>query len=216
MRYGRTRGSRLCHLSVSAQLVAPYPHLLGLRSGPMVQVRVLDSRCDAAAGFSHGVAGGYGLQLSDGLRRACPTTSTPLSVSGCGWWTLQFQASFSVQSPPAIVSSYTSACAPREEALVTVVYPSPWRKTRRTRRSRSRRGAPGHSAYLKVCQTPLRLEWSNILVSIFILSGSVWFFVVVWTQDGKLGRAFNEPNYVTPVRLLFMCLTLSRGDKDNY
>ena len=33
------------------------------------------------------------------------------------------------------------------------------------------------------------LQWRNILVSIFVIIGSINFFIVFWTQDSKLGMA---------------------------
>jgi hypothetical protein len=58
------------------------------------------------------------------------------------------------------------------------------------------------------------LQWRNILVSIFVIIGSISFFIVFWTQDSKLGRVFNDPNNIQPVKTWIICQTLSAGDKD--
>lgn len=57
------------------------------------------------------------------------------------------------------------------------------------------------------------LQWRNILVSIFVIIGSISFFIVFWTQDGKLGKVFNDPENIKPVKTWIICQTLSRGDK---
>ena len=57
------------------------------------------------------------------------------------------------------------------------------------------------------------LQWRNILVSVFVLLGSLVFFVVFWTQDSKLGKVFNDPENIKPVKTWIICQTLSRGDK---
>jgi hypothetical protein len=57
------------------------------------------------------------------------------------------------------------------------------------------------------------LQWRNILVAIFVLIGSLIFFIVFWTQDRKLGNVFNDPENLKPVRTWIICQTLSRGDK---
>jgi hypothetical protein len=57
------------------------------------------------------------------------------------------------------------------------------------------------------------LQWRNILVSVFVLVGSLAFFIVFWTQDRKLGNVFNDPNNLKPVRTWLICQTLSGGDK---
>lgn len=58
------------------------------------------------------------------------------------------------------------------------------------------------------------LQWRNILLSIFVILGSVAFFVVFWTQDGKLGRVFNDPENIIPVKTWIICLTLSMGNRE--
>jgi hypothetical protein len=58
------------------------------------------------------------------------------------------------------------------------------------------------------------LQWRNILVSIFVLIGSLVFFIVFWTQDSKLGIVFNDPANIKPVKTWIICQILSRGDKD--
>ncbi|KAF2657961.1 hypothetical protein K491DRAFT_565293, partial [Lophiostoma macrostomum CBS 122681] len=58
------------------------------------------------------------------------------------------------------------------------------------------------------------LQWRNILVSIFTIVGSIAFFIVFWTQDSKLGHVFNDPKNIKPVKTWIICLTLSRGDKE--
>ncbi|KAF2191070.1 hypothetical protein K469DRAFT_746511 [Zopfia rhizophila CBS 207.26] len=58
------------------------------------------------------------------------------------------------------------------------------------------------------------LQWRNILVSIFVIVGSISFFIVFWSQDAKLGDILNEPSDIIPVKTWIICLTLSRGDKD--
>jgi len=57
------------------------------------------------------------------------------------------------------------------------------------------------------------LQWRNILVAIFVLIGSLVFFIVFWTQDRKLGNVFNDPDNIKPVRTWIICQTLSWGDK---
>ncbi|PSN67167.1 hypothetical protein BS50DRAFT_588169 [Corynespora cassiicola Philippines] len=58
------------------------------------------------------------------------------------------------------------------------------------------------------------LQWRNILVSIFVIIGTISFLIVFWTQDSKLGRVFNDPENIKPVKTWIICQTLSRGDKD--
>lgn len=59
------------------------------------------------------------------------------------------------------------------------------------------------------------LQWRNILVSVFTIVGSIAFFIVFWTQDDKLGKVFNDPNNIKPVKTWIICQTLSRGlDKE--
>ncbi|KAF2687040.1 hypothetical protein K458DRAFT_440942 [Lentithecium fluviatile CBS 122367] len=58
------------------------------------------------------------------------------------------------------------------------------------------------------------LQWRNILVSVFVIIGSISFFIVFWTQDSKLGRAFDGPNNIKPVKTWIICQTLSAGDKE--
>lgn len=57
------------------------------------------------------------------------------------------------------------------------------------------------------------LQWRNILVAVFVLIGSLVFFIVFWTQDRKLGNVFNDPENLKPVKTWIICQTLSRGDK---
>lgn len=57
------------------------------------------------------------------------------------------------------------------------------------------------------------LQWRNILVAVFVLIGSLVFFIVFWTQDRKLGNVFNDPENLKPVRTWIICQTLSGGDK---
>jgi hypothetical protein len=57
------------------------------------------------------------------------------------------------------------------------------------------------------------LQWRNILVSVFVLIGSLIFFTVVWTQDSKLGKGFNDPTNIRPVKTWILCQVLSKGDK---
>lgn len=57
------------------------------------------------------------------------------------------------------------------------------------------------------------LQWRNILVSIFVLIGSLVFLVVFWTQDSKLGKVFNDPKNILPVKTWIICQTLRKGDK---
>lgn len=56
------------------------------------------------------------------------------------------------------------------------------------------------------------LQWRNILVSIFVIIGSISFFVVFWAQDSKLGRVFNDPNNIVKVKTWVICQILSIGD----
>ncbi|KAF1978368.1 hypothetical protein BU23DRAFT_563979 [Bimuria novae-zelandiae CBS 107.79] len=60
----------------------------------------------------------------------------------------------------------------------------------------------------------LLLRWRNILVSVFVIIGSISFFIVFWTQDAKLGRVFNDPKNIRPVKTWIICQTLSKGEKD--
>ncbi|KAF2727956.1 hypothetical protein EJ04DRAFT_478123 [Polyplosphaeria fusca] len=55
------------------------------------------------------------------------------------------------------------------------------------------------------------LQWRNILVSVFVIVGSISFFIVFWTQDSKLGHVFNDPSNTRPVKYWILCQTLSRG-----
>ncbi|KAL5441043.1 hypothetical protein PMIN06_009485 [Paraphaeosphaeria minitans] len=57
------------------------------------------------------------------------------------------------------------------------------------------------------------LQWRNILVSVFVITGSISFFIVFWTQDGKLGRVFNDPNDIMAVKTWIICQIVSMGDK---
>lgn len=58
------------------------------------------------------------------------------------------------------------------------------------------------------------LQWRNILVSIFVIIGSISFFIVFWTQDSKIGTVFNDPEHIKPVKTWIICQTLSKGDKN--
>jgi hypothetical protein len=57
------------------------------------------------------------------------------------------------------------------------------------------------------------LQWRNILVSVFVLIGSLLFFIVFWIQDSKLRKEFNDTTNIKPVKTWIICQTLSRGDK---
>ena len=57
------------------------------------------------------------------------------------------------------------------------------------------------------------LQWRNVLVSIFVIVGSISFFIVFWTQDNKLGRVFNDPKNIQTVKIWIICQILSMGDK---
>jgi hypothetical protein len=57
------------------------------------------------------------------------------------------------------------------------------------------------------------LQWRNILVSVFVLIGSLVFFIVFWTQDSKLGKVFNDTANIKPVKTWIICQILSKGDK---
>ncbi|KAL5379641.1 hypothetical protein DPSP01_008339 [Paraphaeosphaeria sporulosa] len=56
-------------------------------------------------------------------------------------------------------------------------------------------------------------QWRNILVSVFVIIGSISFFVVFWTQDGKLGRLFNDPNNIMTLKTWIICQVPSMGNK---
>ncbi|KAF2747996.1 hypothetical protein M011DRAFT_476628 [Sporormia fimetaria CBS 119925] len=58
------------------------------------------------------------------------------------------------------------------------------------------------------------LQWRNIAVCVLTIIGSIAFFIVFWSQDSKLGRVFNDPQNIKPVKTWIVCHTLSRGDKD--
>jgi amino acid transporter len=58
------------------------------------------------------------------------------------------------------------------------------------------------------------LQWRNILVNVFVIIGSISFFIVFWTQDGKLGQISNDPKNIKAVKLWIICQTLSKGDKN--
>lgn len=45
------------------------------------------------------------------------------------------------------------------------------------------------------------LQWRNILVGMFVLIGSLVFFVVSWTQDVRLRRIFKTADNITNNRL---------------
>lgn len=57
------------------------------------------------------------------------------------------------------------------------------------------------------------LQWRNILVTVFVLIGSLVFFIVFWTQDSRLGKVFNDPSNIKPVKTWILCQVLSKGDK---
>lgn len=57
------------------------------------------------------------------------------------------------------------------------------------------------------------LQWRNILVSVFVLVGSLVFFIVFWTQDSRLGRVVNDSTNIKPVKTWILCQVLSKGDK---
>jgi hypothetical protein len=59
------------------------------------------------------------------------------------------------------------------------------------------------------------LQWRNILVSIFVIIGSISFFIVFWSQDAKLGGVWNDPTNQLPVRIWITCLILSEGNKES-
>ncbi|KAF2789922.1 hypothetical protein K505DRAFT_312353, partial [Melanomma pulvis-pyrius CBS 109.77] len=59
------------------------------------------------------------------------------------------------------------------------------------------------------------LQWRNILASIFVIIGSISFFVVFWTHDSKLGRVFNDPENIGPVKTWIACQTSTGGDKED-
>jgi hypothetical protein len=48
---------------------------------------------------------------------------------------------------------------------------------------------------------------------VFVLIGSLVFFIVFWTQHSKLGKANNDTKNIKPVKMWIICQTLSRGDK---
>lgn len=51
------------------------------------------------------------------------------------------------------------------------------------------------------------------MVSVFVLIGSLVFFVVFWTQDTRLGKVFNDEKNIKPVKTWILCQVLSKGDK---
>lgn len=57
-------------------------------------------------------------------------------------------------------------------------------------------------------------QWRNILVTIFVTIGSMYFFIVFYTQDSKLGAITNDPDNLHPVKKWIGCLDLSGGDKE--
>jgi amino acid transporter len=57
------------------------------------------------------------------------------------------------------------------------------------------------------------LQWRDILVSVFVIISSISFFNVFWTQDGKQGNVFNDPNNIQAVNTWIICHMLSMGDK---
>ncbi|KAF2865900.1 hypothetical protein BDV95DRAFT_623358 [Massariosphaeria phaeospora] len=86
------------------------------------------------------------------------------------------------------------------------------RTLRRERRNISHNSLQ-HGQSWKSIKKLFLLQWRNIAVSVFVIIGSLVFFIVFWTQDSKLGRVFNDPENIKPVKTWIICNTLSRGDK---
>jgi hypothetical protein len=73
-----------------------------------------------------------------------------------------------------------------------------------------------HQADLKTWRNIKKLfllQWRNILVSVFVLIGSLVFFVVFWTQDSRLGKVFNSSIDIKPVKTWITCQILSKDNK---
>jgi amino acid transporter len=97
-----------------------------------------------------------------------------------------------------------------------IVYARTWRRERR-RLSESSCQRGRNTQKLETWKNVKKLfvlQWRNVLVSVFVLIGSIAFFIVFWTQDSKLGRVFNDPKNIRPVKTWLICQTLSRGDKE--
>lgn len=88
------------------------------------------------------------------------------------------------------------------------------RDRRQARNSQQRDQAMSNHETWKTVKNLFLLQWRNILVSIFTIIGSIAFFIVFWTQDAKLGRVFNDPKNIKPVKTWIICQTLSRGDRE--
>ncbi|KAF2019714.1 hypothetical protein BU24DRAFT_489619 [Aaosphaeria arxii CBS 175.79] len=93
-----------------------------------------------------------------------------------------------------------------------MVYLRTLRRERSRARSTFERGGRERLDTWREVKKMLVLQWRNILVSIFVLVGSVAFFVVFWAQDSKLGRVDNEEDLVA-VKTWIECQMASRGDK---
>jgi hypothetical protein len=59
----------------------------------------------------------------------------------------------------------------------------------------------------------LLLQWRNILVSVFVLIGSLVFFIVFWAQDSRLGKVFNNTSNIQSVKTWILCQVLSKDGK---
>ncbi|KAK1911571.1 hypothetical protein P3342_012873 [Pyrenophora teres f. teres] len=91
-----------------------------------------------------------------------------------------------------------------------------WVYVKTLRRERSNPNSPGFRRDLQTWGNVKKLfllQWRNILVSVFVLAGSLVFFFVFWTQDRKLGSVLNDSRDITQVKTWIICQTLSRGDK---
>jgi magnesium-transporting ATPase (P-type) len=88
------------------------------------------------------------------------------------------------------------------------------RDQRQARNSVQRSRAMADRRTWKTVKKLFLLQWRNILVSIFTILGSIAFFIVFFTQDSKLGRVFNDPKNIKPVKTWIVCQTLSRGDRE--
>jgi hypothetical protein len=94
------------------------------------------------------------------------------------------------------------------------VYLRSLRRDRRQAANSEQRGrAMANHETWKTVKKLFLLQWRNILVSIFTIIGSIAFFIVFFTQDSKLGRVFNDPKNIKPVKTWIICQTLSRGDR---
>lgn len=58
------------------------------------------------------------------------------------------------------------------------------------------------------------LQWRNILVSVFVIIGSISFFIVFWRQNHKLGRVFNSPGNISAIKSWVICQNSSVGDEE--